>query len=288
MRKGAWLLAIAVAGLLAAVATGGAGARPARTGSERLARRDAQTTLARLRLPPGATPTAGDPAPSNLLGSAPDRPATRNLVDVHAFWRVPGAPKQVLAWIESHPPAGSRLGMGGESVSSGSGVITAFDGFGWPIVPGVLSYRELLVTVAQARGGGTALRADAQSVWLAPRTASERIPAGVSVITISERRLRGSSRGPWTVSDRRRVRRIVALVNGLRLGPVGPVACPADVGPYVTLRFASAGHGIARVVADASGCGFVSLSIHGRREPFLAGGVRLIRQLSSLLGTSLR
>jgi hypothetical protein len=59
------------------------------------------------------------------------------------------------------------------------------------------------------------------------------------------------------------------------------------MGPYVTLKFAKAGHTVATAVADGSGCGFVSLSIRQHREPFLAGGPKLIGQVGSLLGVRL-
>jgi hypothetical protein len=181
--------------------------------------------------------------------------------------------------------------MSGAS-SSGPGrsgpvtISTAWDGFGFGVIPGVFGYREVIVTVAHASGAGTALRADAQVEWLARRTAAERIPARVDAIEISDRRVQGSSPGPWKVIERSLVRRIVTLINALPLGPAGPFACPNDVGPYVALTFSSAGHTVARVIADGSGCGFVHLSIGRRDEPFLAGGAGLVKRLSSLLGFS--
>jgi hypothetical protein len=194
----------------------------------------------------------------------------------------------VYDWIRRHPPAGSLASEAGAEGPANGSVAAQWLGFSFLATPAPEQGSEtLLVETAAARGGGTAIRVDAQVVWRRPRSAAERIPGGVSAITIAERRVTGSSAGPWTVSDRRRVRRIVALVNALPLGPAGPVACPADMGPYVTLTFASGGHGIARAVADGSGCGFVGLTIHGHREPFLTGGVALIRQLSSLLRMSL-
>ena len=93
------------------------------------------------------------------------------------------------------------------------------------------------------------------------------------------------------MTDRRRVRRIVSMVDRLPAAQPGPVACPADVGPIVTLGFASAasgGHRLARVVADGGGCGFVALWIRGHRRPALQGGAGLIKFLGPLLGIRLR
>ena len=283
----AWLAVLGVVLLAVAIATGTSRARA----PDRRAHPDARRILASLRLPPGATEVSADPSSARVLGAPPARPLVPRLVDLHEFWRVPGEPAQVLTWIEAHAPRGAHQDMGGASSpeAGGSGATTigtAWAGFGFADIPRALGDRELIVTVARARGGGTALRADAQSAPVAHRTTAERIPAGITAIAISERRLSGTSAPAGTVTKLARVRRIVALVNALPLGPSGPIACPADMGPFVTLSFSSAGRPVATAVADGSGCGFVSLSIRDRREPILAGGAGLLRKLSSLLGTS--
>ncbi len=284
----AWLAVLGVVLLALPIATGTSRAR----GPGRGAHRDAQRILASLRLPAGATEVSADPSSPRALDAPPALPLVPRLVDVHAFWRVPRDPEHVLAWIEAHAPRGSHQDMGGASSpeAGGSGATTigtAWAGFGFADIPRGLVDRELIVTVAHAPGGGTALRADAQSAPVGHRTVAERIPARVTAIAISERRLSGTSPALRKVTDPAKVRRIVALVNALPLGPTSPIACPADMGPYVTLKFESTGRPVATAVADGSGCGFVSLSVHDRREPILAGGAGLIRKLSSLLGTGL-
>jgi hypothetical protein len=260
------------------------GARGPTNGAE--ARTAAQRVLGALKLPAGAMRTDGDPSGS-VLAKPESRPGTPDLVDLHQFWRVPGDHFAVYDWIRAHAPAGSVLRLtGAEGVN---GTITAqyagfsFGGFAteWPS-------ETLLVTVAAAKGGGTAVRADGQVVWVFERPPSERIPAGVHAVTISSRTLGGASRGPWMVTDRNRVRRIVELLDRLPAGQPGAFSCPADTGPSVTVTFDSVGgRRLATANADGSGCGFVSLWIRGRRQPFLEGGPGLIRQLGSLLGTSL-
>jgi hypothetical protein len=286
-RWSAWLPLLAAVLLAVPAVTGTSGAQ-SRAADRGLAHRDAQRILRSLRLPPGAVKVVADPSSPRLLGAPPSTPLIPKLVDVHGFWRVPGNLSDVLAWVKAHAPPGSHPGMSGESASgprSGPATIsTAWVGFGFPVIPGARGYRELIVTVARARGGGTALRADAQSAPLARRSPTERIPVGVTAIQISERSVSGSTRPPFNVTDGAKVRQIVELVDALPLGPSGSIACPADMGPYVTLTFMTAGHAVATAVADGSGCGFVGLSIHGTHQPALAGGANLISRLSSLLG----
>ena len=182
--------------------------------------------------------------------------------------------------------------MGGGSARPG-GLTTSWAGFGFAPVSGTLSYRELIVAVAQAAGGGTALRADAEVVWVVTRSARERVPAGVTVVTITVRRPlggRGSAKPiSLTVTRQRTVRRIVEFVDALPTAQPGTVACPNDVGPMVELDFRArrGAPPVAVAIADGSGCGFVTFAIRGHTEPKLADGPRLIKQLTSLLGISL-
>ena len=164
------LVALAVPQVLASMRT--------TTRNERAARSAAQQMLAKLRLPAGAKSAKTDPSRASLLGHAPDRPATSALVDAHSFWRVPGSPSAVLRWVEAHPPEGSTRDMSGGLVRR-SGARATWDGYDFGPVPGVLSTRSLLVEVARASGGGTAVRADAEVVWVVPKPPTERIPRPV-------------------------------------------------------------------------------------------------------------
>lgn len=256
--------------------------------NERDATAASQRMLAALRLPPGASPSQGDPSGSRLSKS-PTHPATPDLVDLHRFWTVPGAPHDALAWIEAHPPAGGKLSMSGASGVNGT-TVSQYDGFAFlePVRGLPAPTETLLISVTTARGGGTALRADAQTVWLFLRPRSERIPPGVRAVTIVARGLAGSSETQRTVSDRRKVRRIIALVDALPAWQPGDYACPAVYRPHVTLAFAGRrGRTLAIARADGDGCGIVNLWIHGRREHALADGPLLIKKLGSLLGANL-
>jgi hypothetical protein len=249
------------------------------------ARRIAPSILEKVRLPRGAIRARTDPSGGALARPAVD-PVTPNLVDLHRFWRVPGDAGQVFTWIEAHPPPGSKRTM---TVTAVGGARVRSVGFSFvPPSWGGAPSETLLVTVAAARGGGSALRADAQVVWLRRRPATERIPAGVRSITVSEPGLHGQPSGRWTVADAARVRRAVSLIDGLPAAQPGVVACPNDTGRYITLAFGSrTGADLATAVVDGSGCLGVSLSIRGRQQHGLQGYPALVKQLSTALGVQL-
>jgi hypothetical protein len=240
-------------------------------------------------LPPGAMGSAANPAPGSTLDGPALATATPARVDVHAFWRVPGAPTEVIDWVEAHPPVGST-GVLGTGVSARHGVPYAWSvAFAFPPVPNVLLSRTVAIVATAARGGGTGLRADGEVVWSVLRPRWEEIPAGVRLVSITDRRVGGRVSSGRTVTGRRKVDRIVALINGLpRLQP-GFRSCPADRGPLVDLTFrASAGAPPAVVAsADGGGCGVVTFRIRGRMAPALSGGPGVVKALDRLLGERL-
>jgi hypothetical protein len=188
----------------------------------------------------------------------------------------------VFDWIKAHPPAGSDgsfSGVGGHT----QGITDRWIGvsFGRP--------SEMLVFgVSAARGGGAALRVDAEFVWVLVRSPAERIPAGVHAVRVTEQRLGGPSRGPWTITSEARVARAVAVIDRLPSSQPGISSCPNDTGPNVTLKFLSrSGADLATAVVDGGGCLGVTLSIHGRRRHALDGNAKLVNQLSTALGLSL-
>jgi hypothetical protein len=206
---------------------------------------------------------------------------TTDVVTATRWWRVPGQPGAVLAWIRAHLPAGFTWAASGGSTAGGSSSAgsaeTQADVFALPPVPGVLPQRQLVVTAVAYRGQ-TALRADAQVAWLPPRPAAEKIPSGVRAVTVTP--LFGLNRDArrdrldhaFTVTDPVAVARIVALADGLTVYPPGVHPCPADFGGAMRLAFLAgpAGPVLARFSAEYAGCGIVSVSVGGRGQPALS------------------
>jgi hypothetical protein len=82
------------------------------------------------------------------------------------------------------------------------------------------------------------------------------------------------------------IRRATRLLNALPAAQPGVTACPADRGSQIRLAFyGTAGHRpLAVAEVDPSGCGVVRLTIHGRPQPRLTGGLTLAGRLSHALG----
>ena len=286
------LVAACLAGAAVAFAStaSGSAASGSTTGNERAARIDAPRLLSSLVLPPGAIPTDVNPAPGSTLNSPAFSAATPARVDVHGFWRVPGSPTDAIDWIEAHPPPGST-GVFGTGVSALHGVPYAWSvAFSFATVPNVLLSRTVGVVATAGSGGGTGLRADAEVVWSVSRPRWERIPTGVRLVTIVDHRVgHRAASAPRTVTGRRKVGRIVALIDGLPRVQPGFLSCPADRGPLVDLTFrTSAGAPpVAVASADGGGCGVVTLRIRGRMAPALSGGPGVVKALDRLLGEQL-
>jgi hypothetical protein len=171
------------------------------------------------------------------------------------------------------------------------------------------------VTVAPVGTGRTVIRADAEDTWLPAKPASERIPAA-GELTVQAVYGRHSVRGPVatpavrapgtivhggpmdlaapppsagplvkTVTDGATIGRIAGLVQALQVTGPDLRPCPMDTGSGLRLTFRSGVNGpvVAQVVANATGCGGVSVAVHGKAQPNLDGGPGLIRQVESVL-----
>lgn len=275
---------------------------PSAASSSQAARSAATGLLDDLALPAGARQVFSDPSRGTLLARPATRPATPDLIDFHRFWVLLGDPAWVIRWMQAHAPAGARLAGTGSLVQAGfgrrgAGTLSSYVAFAFPAVAGRFSPEELVLDTAATGGAGTVLRADAQVVWVTPRPASERIPAGVREIDITRARRGQAPSLSIAVADPERVREVVSMLDGLAtVPPTGTVACPAiPVNPPVlTLRFRAMPAGpvlaSASQVVDAtagSPCQPMALSIRGRPQPPLAGGLALLRRLRGIIGVTL-
>jgi hypothetical protein len=246
---------------------------------------DADAILASFAVPPGALKLSRAP---NVSGGALDYPmqipGTPDLVDKAGWWLAPGAPRQVLAWEAAHLSHRFSPTATGSSSGPAGTVPVVVNIFSLPAIPGVLDSRELLVQVV-ADGKKTAIRVDAQVTWIPARPASEKVPSAAQAVTISQDL--GLNQGnakppkPVTISDPAKVRRLVALIDGLSLSPPGAYSCPAGFGDNLTLTF-RAGPGmpaLAVATVELSGCPGVDFTIGGKPQPALgaASGPRILK-----------
>ena len=249
-------------------------ARPSPTPKQR-AEADADSILASFAVPKGARRLSAAPTvEKGVLKTAPQVPATPDLVDKAEWWIAPGAPQSVLAWEAKH--VSHRFSTAGTGHGWGPGFTSWSQNFSLPDIPAVLDSRLLLVTVVQD-GDKTAIRVDGQVTWQPARPAGEKIPAAARAVTIAMK-LGFNQDGrkppkPVTITDWAKVGALKALINGLTPFPPGMFSCPADFADGLVLTFRAGPRAPALAVATVtlSGCDAVGLTIGGKSQPTLAG-----------------
>jgi len=234
---------------------------------------------------------------SSPIDSAPGRPATPNLVDVHRVWRVPGRPREALATVRGSHPAG--LPVDGEGSGGSRGVdgreVEDFWYVSFRAAPRRgLGSEQLSLSMTAAPGGGTLLRADGQVVWLSLRSAAERIPAGARSIEVTRESGRGRVSLRRTIAAPASVARIVAAVDRLPIVQPGTVVCPAEraQAPVVVLSFRGARQQPLAQASQAAGpevdgCTPMRFSVGGREMQPLSEGSGVIDIVDRALGLTL-
>jgi hypothetical protein len=235
------------------------------------ARAAAERILALTPIPLGAVKqTTDQSADGSLARTVPF--VGGQLVDRHQYWTLSDSPSSVSAYVGAHPPSGSRH----SELETGmppyfwSEMVTFRD------VTGRLTSEILQVSVAAGRGGGTAVRADAEVLW---RPSWEQIPASTRAAAV---KLDGVAQPVMTVADVARVR---DLINADGVAGPGGYSCPAGrSGQDVTVTFLDGRERpVARVSSNSlDGCDFLAISVGGRRGPALWGGASLVQRLWSL------
>ena len=241
-----------------------------------------------LRLPPSAMRIEKAPWGTGRELRGPFiEPQTPNLIDRSALWSVPGDPTEVLAWIKEHPPRGSKLKV--ESSSASQGVTTSSSiGFEWPMIKGTANERALLVTAVTTAASETTLRVDAQSVWIVPRSSSERIPIASQFLELNVGRA-GAQGREISIANAGVVRQIAASINELPVVQPGVTSCPTGfLHPVIVrLRFRAAPGGSVLAEAEqqmpAGTCEPMRREIRGKSDPPLADSWRVMRRLQGLL-----
>jgi hypothetical protein len=236
--------------------------------------------LRELVLPHGAVEVGSNPAARGVASwlnrSVAGAPATPNLADYHRFWRVPGQPQAVLAWIKAHRPSAARASGTSRGGQSGRDVFWSVM-FSVPGVPGEVSEVDLGVAVTAAQRGGTAVRADGAAVWLTPRAVGERVPGGVRSVSVFIHHPYGGTFPVSSVRSSGKVSRLVAFVNSREVAQPGAWSCPM-IGAstrLLELRFLPSAGSPPLAQALEDGCGGLSFWIRGRQEHALAEDANL-------------
>jgi hypothetical protein len=310
MRSAGWLAILGATAVLAGCGSARAGSPaqavaaapgPAHGTPQQRADADAASTLAAFIPPPHAVRSGR--LPVSWLAQPPAEPLSPDLVIRSGWWRVAGQPKAVLAWLQAHrPPGFSSDGTGTiGTIPTGSRRAPAaapppvdarmwYAEFALPDVPGVLLNRVLSVAVASDGPGQTAIRVDAEAVWVPAKPAAELIPVSARVVTI--RPAAGdvppaTADHQVTVTDRSQVARIAAAVNALPVYPrYGWVECGPGpgTGMVLTFRATAGGPALAVVTAYQELCPEVHVTVRGETMPVLAGAGTLFQRVMAIAG----
>ena len=183
-----------------------------------------------------------------------------------------------------------------------SGIVTGpsstvwWETYSWPVVGSTLGTRQLTVALTTLADGETGVRADAQVVWILPRPAGERVPAGVRAITITRDANGATPALALRVTGAARIARIETLLDRLPTVQPGAWSCPAESTPIPIIAFSfrsASGRVLAHASEDATvtepttPCDPLRFSIRGRPQTPLLGGAGFLGSVSRLLGRRL-
>ena len=249
------------------------------------AKAEAARELAELVLPSGATRVSSDPSKGSVLGP-PSIPTTNQkyAIDDVGFWRVPGKPSDVAAYLQGQTPRGAAGSFGGSPYHGVSS-------FGWTFrYSRAVVLQALDVEVAPATGGGSAVRADGVAVWVPPHPIWDQIPASVRVMTVS-RTVKGRHSGPITFRNARDVQRVVQFLDDATVvPPILTHGCPFGYPDTFRILFQAHRPGplLASARGTASGCTYMTLAVNGRKGPGLVGAYQLGPILDRLIRSAHR
>jgi hypothetical protein len=247
------------------------------------AKADAAAMLAAFVPPPGARRLSSAPTVSGgVLKHKAFTVGVADQLDDVSFWRVPASAASVLSYEKAHLPRQFKLtewGGSGDIHGTPHPIGNTFgawsDQWSLPVVPGVIDLRDLTVELTDSGSSVTYVRVDSNVAWIPPRPATEKVPAGVKVVTITASPDANHPKGtpaPVTVTSPAKMAQIVALVDGLSLQTSDIIGCPAEEGKSITLSFRAKPGGA--VLATASepipSCGSVGFTTGGVRQPALA------------------
>jgi hypothetical protein len=223
--------------------------------------------LADAKLPSGARPFNGTPAP--LLRSPAMQPqGDPNLVTRSVFWTTAQAPTAVVASLTAtmksetgFAPTTSTLGQSGRTVV-------------WSLTdyPAKLSTADVArverVESVTASGRGSMIRVDAMADWYTPRGSDERVPASDHVVTLTSRATIGAAAASQppkviVVTDAATVTRLAGMFNHLQVDVVSGSGCGLnDDGVQYTIEYRATRAATPDVVVSGRQCG-QTVKIHG-------------------------
>jgi hypothetical protein len=280
------LVVVTAAVVVVLVASGPSVADSSTVSHHAIATREAGRLIAAVQIPAEVVAAPSEPETATPIAGL-SRAAGPITVERSGAWSVPLSAVAVRAFLDAHPPPGTR------PAHAGSLTFVAVH------EPTGLASASLVLTVLPTGPRSSAVHADALVRWLVARSRAERVPSGAHELEITRGPMGRAPSLVVRVTAPAQIARIRALLN--RLAPVQPghvYHCPAQFAevPVVSFLF-RAGGSRSRVLAVATeqadvrspttACDAMHFMVAGRAQTPLLGGYRLLRQVSALLGRRL-
>jgi hypothetical protein len=259
------------------------------------AQHDARWLLDRLVLPAGAKRVAAQPRGDHRYLSV-DPQGDANAT-THGWWELSGSPAQLIAFVRSHPPAGSAQPESGTEGNLRTGTSAQTVSYQWPAVRGVLGLRELQLIATALPNGMTGVLAQSFSGWIRPRPSSEHIPADIYDIKVTLGKPHQPPTTVFSVTRASEVRQVVRVINSLPIVQNTGNSCVLEMDPQqVTMTFSAASQSKPVSVltyldfrpwaGPSDACKSVELTINGRNQDELIGGY-FLRTIGLIVNRSL-
>jgi hypothetical protein len=247
-----------------------------------LAQHVADQLLGSVQLPPSAQIQSSAPPILAQWESGPVN--AQNLLTSTTWFVAPGTLDSVLAYEQSHRPAGlgpsTDVGHG-----SGPGSVEADESF-FGVPTAAYGAPALWITAATEGGGSVGVEAQVTVVWRPVRTAAEHVPDTVTGATAVYTPETDGSAGPSTTIrlDEPTARKVAALLNSLDTNVVFGESC--GMAADTTITFVVHGRPL---VFDAGWCGDATVTYGGAAQPTLSeydanGSSALVTELDGLFG----
>jgi hypothetical protein len=252
------------------------------------AEEDTASSLTKLKLPPGAH--SGAEGCNTYYGRG-----TADVVGARGKWSSDEQVPAVLAFLEAHPPAGSRIKT--IHTSTGRESTRSIVEFQWPAVSWVLIGRWLIVEIGNyGSGNPTEICASAEDVFADPLAPAYDVPSSARVLEVSIPR-EGQPALTVSVTSAKKIRAVRAMIDRMSVSwnQAGRKCKGPRTGPPATFTFRARSGGRVLAVASANNhveveggpCNAMKLRVQpgGRTEELEDGP--FIREAQKLLGVQI-
>jgi hypothetical protein len=248
-----------------------------------IARRYIETLIASVPLPPDARPRHS--LPSQLPSDPPESFGPNNTVSDYQLWSTAMTEAQVIVFLKAHPPRSEQARRASDFLpASGGGT---FESLAASNPPSGVSQAMLLVTVAAIPGGGSALRIDAQAIWLPLRAVDETVGSSAATVKIQDYGYTPPKTVILTQPEA-----IAAVASGFdQLHAVPSIDCAGGAPVFgvrhrYVISFLASRSDSPEVTASTGLCDTLGVTVGGKPRPWLQPTQPFLQTLNFLLAGS--